>query len=79
MCPRIGSFSLRDKKDEELWVKIKTLASSLDCSSSVLVRRALKLFIGETVVDPVAIKTLCNQNPNVFNQLKRIIQEIENA
>ena len=61
MCPRIVSFSLRDKKDEELWVKIKTLASSLDCSSSVLVRRALKLFIGETVVDPVAIKTLCNQ------------------
>jgi|TARA_B110001454_G_C12634707_1_gene398572 hypothetical protein len=77
--PRIVSFSLRDNKDEELWIKIKSMADSLDCSSSVLVRRALKLFIGETVIDPVAIKTLCNNNPNVFNQFKRIIQEIENA
>ena len=77
--PRIVSFSLRDNKDEELWIKIKSMANSLDCSSSVLVRRALKLFIGETVIDPVAIKLPDIEMLPFSNQFKRIIQEIENA
>ena len=61
----------RDRVDE--------LSQQFDCSHSVMIKRALKLLCGESVIDPVALKLKCKENPNILNQVKRIVSEVENA
>ena len=74
---RIVSFSLRDKRDEELWNKVEHLAKSLDCSNSVIIRRALKSFFDEAYIDPLGLKQHCKDNPKILQQFKRVIMELE--
>ena len=59
--------------------KINELSEQFDCSHSVMIKRALKLLCGESTVDPVALKLKCRENPNILNQVKRIVSEVENA
>jgi hypothetical protein len=74
----IYSFSLPEK-DKHLMEKITELADHFDCSHSVMIKRALKLLCGESTIDPVALKLKCRENPNILNQVKRIVNEVENA
>ena len=74
----IYSFSLPEK-DKHLMEKITELADNFDCSNSVMIKRALKSFCGESVIDPVVLKLKCRENPNILNQVKRIVNEVENA
>lgn len=59
--------------------KINELSEQFDCSHSVMIKRALRLLCGESVVDPVVLKLKCRENPNILNQVKRIVNEVENA
>jgi len=74
----IYSFSLPEK-DKHLMEKINELSEQFDCSHSVMIKRALRLLCGESVVDPVVLKLKCRENPNILNQVKRIVNEVENA
>ena len=74
----IYSFSLPNK-DNHLMEKINQLSREYDCSNSVLIKRALKSFCGESVIDPVLLRRICSENPNILNQVKNIISDIENA
>ena len=74
----IYSFSLPDK-DRHLMEKVNELAKHFDCSNSVMIKSALKLLCGESTVDPVALKLKCRENPNILNQVKRIVSEVENS
>ena len=74
----IYSFSLPDK-DKHLMEKINELSDQFDCSNSVMIKRALKSFCGESVIDPVVLKLKCRENPNILNQVKRIVSEVENS
>ena len=76
---RIVSFSLRDKRDEGLWGKVEDLAKSLDCSNSVIMRRAVKSFFDESFIDPLGLKQHCKNNPKILQQFKRVILEIEQS
>ena len=59
--------------------KINELSEQFDCSHSVMIKRALRLLCGESVVDPVVLKLKCRENPNILNQVKRIVNVVENA
>ncbi len=74
----IYSFSLPDK-DKYLMDKIDELSKNFDCSKSVMMKRALKSFCGESVIDPVVLKLKCKENANILNQVKRIVSEVENG
>ena len=74
----IYSFSLPDK-DRHLMEKVNELSKQFDCSNSVMIKRALKSFCEESVIDPVMLKLKCRENPNILNQVKRIVNEVENA
>tara|TARA_Y100000588_G_C13851606_1_gene752210 strand:- start:28 stop:264 length:237 start_codon:yes stop_codon:yes gene_type:complete len=74
----IYSFSLPNK-DKHLMEKIDELATQFDCSNSVLIKRALKSFCGESIIDPVLLRKICSENPNILNQVKRIVNEVENS
>ena len=74
----IYSFSLPEK-DKHLMDNIDELSKQFDCSHSVMIKRALKSFCGESVIDPVVLKLKCRENPNILNQVKRIVSEVENG
>ena len=44
-----------------------------------MMKRALKSFCGEAVIDPVVLKLKCKENANILNQVKRIVSEVENS
>ena len=74
----IYSFSLPEK-DKHLMEKIDELSKQFDCSHSVMIKRALKLLCGESTIDPVVLKLKCKENANILNQVKRIVNEVENS
>ena len=75
----IYSFSLPNK-DIHLMKKISQLSKEYECSHSVLIKRALRSFFdSESIIDPVALKLKCKENANILNQVKRIVNEVENS
>ena len=73
----ILSFSI-PSKDKYLVDIVGDLAKQFDCSKSVIIKRALRMLCKESTIDPVAIKIACKQNANILNQIKRIVNEVEN-
>ena len=76
--PTIISFSVPDK-DTYLLDIVSDLSKQFDCSKSVIFKRALRMLCKEAVIDPFAIKIACKQNANILNQVKRIVNEVENS
>ena len=79
MFPLINVFWFRSPITQFELEKINELSDQFDCSNSVMIKRALKSFCGESVIDPVVLKLKCRENPNILNQVKRIVSEVENG